>query len=289
MNTDSNSRLERSKVSQLSSWIRSMKHLGTKMMPWVFHGVQLIIERLIYFGGISEHIAAKWLLRIYQSKFRLDWEFSKIPPHFYNHKMGIAQFVFGKLTYGPYPYYRGFYASQVIQDGDNLLDIGCGDGFFTKRFFSTKCAHVDGIDIEPSAIRCAEKENNANNVSYHLLDAVEMDFPQREYEVIVWDGAIGHFSPDTLDTVLPKIVKALSQDGVFVGSESLGDEGTDHLTKFDSQDDLGKLLSKYFRFVELGFQDYKLNDNFIRLEAYWRCANQPDRLQRLAWKKYFKE
>jgi len=282
-----NSRI--SKVFQLSAWIKLFRYFGKRMTSGISRVIQPLIDKLTYLGGISEYIAVRWLLRIYQSKFRLDWEFSKIPPHFYNHRIGMSQLTFGKKVYGPYTYYRGFFASQVIQEGDTLLDIGCGDGFFTKRFFSLKCSRVDGVDIEPSAIQFAMKDNCAENIKYHLLDAVAKDFPEREYNVIVWDGAIGHFSPDTLETMLQKIRAALSQDGIFCGSESLGVEGADHLTRFDSLDDFGKLFSKYFRFVEVYSKDYKLNNESIRHEAYWRCANQPDRLQRLTWNKYYTE
>jgi SAM-dependent methyltransferase len=202
--------------------------------------------------------------------------------------MGMADFAFSERTYGCYSYYRGFYSSEVVQANDSLLDIGCGDGFFTKRFLSAKCKHVDGIDIEPSAIECAKKNNSAENIKYHLLDAVAVNFPEKDYDVIVWDGAIGHFSPGTLDMVLAKIADALSEDGVFVGSESLGQEGSDHLTQFNSLDDLGNLFSKYFRYVEISSQDYEIHGNFLRQEAYWRCANQSDRLQNLTWKKYYR-
>ena len=146
MADNSNSKLRTSKVFQLFSRAKSIKTFGVKLKSRTFHAARKIFEELIYFGSISERVAVQWLLRIYQSKFRLDWEFSKNPPHFYNHRIGMAQFAFGKTTYGPYAYYRGFYSSQVIQDSDTLLDIGCGDGFFTKRFYSTKCNHVDGID-----------------------------------------------------------------------------------------------------------------------------------------------
>ena len=188
-----------------------------RMTSGISRVIQPTVEKLIYLNGISEFIAVKWLLRIYESQFRLDWEFSKIPPHFYNHRIGMSQLTFGEKVYGPYTYYRGFFASQVIQEGDTLLDIGCGDGFFTKRFFSIKCNHIDGVDIEPSAIHSALRNNGAENIKYHLLDAVAKDFPEREYNVIVWDGAIGHFSPKTLETMLQKIKAALSQDGIFAG------------------------------------------------------------------------
>jgi SAM-dependent methyltransferase len=286
MDNLSDSGSKKIKILPLSAAMGLFKRLFVKVMTWIYRASRSFIEELIYFGGLSEYVAVKWLLRIYRSKFRLDWELSKFPPHFYNHRMGMTQFAFGETTFGPYSYFRGFFASQVIQEGDRLLDIGCGDGFFTKRFFSANCSYVDGVDIEPSAIQCAERENGAGNIKYHLLDAVNQDFPEREYNVIVWDGAIGHFPPDTLEIILQKIAKTLSADGIFVGSESLGDEGSDHLTRFYSLDDFGKLFSKYFKFVEVSSQEYKLSGGFMRHEAYWRCANHADRLQRLTWNKY---
>lgn len=289
MDTNSAPKLRMPKVLRLSSWVKLIQHFDRRILSPISRSLQLAIEKLIYLGGINESIAVKWLLRVYKSKFRLDWEFSKIPPHFYDHRMGMAEFAFSERTYGCYSYYRGFYSSEVIRANDSLLDIGCGDGFFTKRFLSTKSKHVDGIDIEPSAIECAKRNNSAENIKYHILDAVAVDFPQKNYDVIVWDGAIGHFSPNTLDTVLAKIANTLSKDGVFVGSESLGREGSDHLTQFDSLDDLGNLFLKYFRYVEVSSQDYEINGNFIRQEAYWRCANQPDRIQSLTWKKYYRK
>jgi len=243
-------------------------------------------DKFVYLGGLSEKMAVGWLLKIYQSKFRLDWEYANIQPHFYNHRMGMCQFVLGDKVNGPFAYYRGFYATQIIKENDRLLDIGCGDGFFTKRFFSANCLHVDGIDIEPSAIQCAVRENAAANVKYHLLDAVEMDFPAPKYDVIVWGGAIGHFSPETLDKVLSKIADSLTVDGVFVGYESLGLEGSDHMTRFHELKDFGKLFSKYFSYIELQSQDYRIGNGFLRSEAYWRCSNQPARLKRMAWKTY---
>jgi len=287
MDNHSDSGPKRIKTFQLSTVMAFFKRSFVKMMAWIYGACRSFIEGIIYFGGLSEYIAVKWLLRIYRSKFRLDWELSKFPPHFYNHRMGMAQFTFGETTFGPFPYFRGFFASQVIQEGDTLLDIGCGEGFFTKRFFSANCSHVDGVDIEPSAIQCAERENAAGNIKYHLLDAVNQDFPEREYNVMVWDGAIDHFQPDTLEIMLQKIEKSLSANGIFVGSESLGDEGSDHLTRFYSLDDFGKLFSKYFKFVEVGSREYKLNANFTRHEAYWRCANQQDRLEKIMLNKYY--
>lgn len=284
MKTVKNSRISKS-FDSIRGDKTLLKFANKKLLKFI-RSLHLLGDKLVYLGGFAEFVTVRWLLKIYQSKFRLDWEYSKTPPHFYNHRMGMSQFVLGDKVNGPFAYYRGFYAAQIIKENDRLLDIGCGDGFFTKRFFSAKCLQVDGIDIEPSAIQYAVKENAAENVKYHLLDAVEMDFPAPEYDVIVWDGAIGHFSPETLDKVLSKIADSLAVDGVFVGSESLGLEGSDHMTRFHELKDFGKLFSKYFSYIELQSQDYRIGNGFLRSEAYWRCSNQPARLKRMAWKTY---
>ena len=91
-----------------------------------------------------------------------------------------------------------------MRDGDRVLDIGCGDGFFARRFFAAHGARVDAIDIEPGAITHAERHNSAPQIRYFLKDAVGEPFPSDAYDVVVWDGALGHFSPDTTDRMLAR-------------------------------------------------------------------------------------
>jgi 2-polyprenyl-3-methyl-5-hydroxy-6-metoxy-1,4-benzoquinol methylase len=174
----------------------------------------------------------------------------------------------------------------MIEEGDRLLDIGCGDGFFTKRFFSTKCSQIDAIDVDQEAIQIAIRYNTAPNIQYHRMDAVQRSFPGKSYHVIVWDGAIGHFSHEDTKTILGKICHVLTPDGVFVGSESLGREegGYDHL-QFFSLDDLYRLFKPYFQFIQMRTVNYKVGwtGNLNRREAYWRCSNSSVRLSAGGW------
>ncbi len=241
-----------------------------------------IIARL-FSGDLIERLAVGLLLRVYDSKFNNDWIYSKAAPHFYNQRIGVSRFAFGTQKLGARSFNRGFFVSQVIQEGDRLLDIGCGGGFFTRRFYAGKCKQIDAIDIEPSAILAAQKYNNAEYIKYQIMDATTQPFPNSIYDIIVWDGAIGHFPPMAIDGMLNKIIANLSKKGVFVGSESVGEEGDDHLTRFETLEDFGKLFHQYFKFVQLYAEKYKLNDNFIRHEAYWRCSNSPIRIKESNW------
>lgn len=241
-------------------------------------------EYTLSLGGYSEIILVNCLLHIYRGKFKMQWLVGNRIPHFEDQRIDISFFAFGKEVIGPYSFGRGFFSSEIIKQGDYLLDIGCGDGFFTRRFFAERCAHIDGVDLEPSAIHAAKRYNSAPNIKFHILDAVTQPFPENKYNVIVWDGAIGHFPPDVLGKVLQKIHDALSDDSIFVGSESLGKEGSDHFQYFNSLDDLGALFTPYFKYVEMRTVDYKIiHGNFIRQEGYWRCSNDPGRLSRVRW------
>lgn len=244
------------------------------------------IKQLILHGGDRrESRLIKLLGRHYEGKFRRQWVLSTEEPHFYSQRIGLFEFAFGESGRGPYPFNRGFFSSEVLREGDRLLDIGCGDGFFTRRFLSPRCSHVDAIDIEPSAIAEASATNNSPKITYHLLDAVKQPFPEKQYDAIVWDGALGHFSAETTHQMLQKIKDCLSPDGVFVGSESLGIEGSDHLQFFNSLSDLGVLLEPYFHHIELRSVSYRVGqgEGFLRQEGYWRCSNDPARLRDCQW------
>jgi SAM-dependent methyltransferase len=163
----------------------------------------------IVWGGERRRRALEWLLRRhYVALFQRQWRWAEEAPHFFDHRIGSFEFAVGE--HHGFSYYRGYFAAELMDDGDRVLDVGCGDGFFARRFFAPRAASVDSVDIEPSAIEHARSQNPVPNVRYFLRDAASDDFPEDEYDVIVWDGAIGHFPPETTRRMLSKIRDALS-------------------------------------------------------------------------------
>lgn len=244
-----------------------------------------VFEAIVFGTALREWALVHFLAAYYHSLYRRIYLYAVEAPHFTHQRLGFFFFAFADHPPAFASFNRAVLSAEVIRLGDRVLDIGCGDGFFTKRFLANGARHVDGVDVEPSAIAAAEKGNRAPNVKFHRMDAVNEPFPSAPYDVIVWDGALGHFSPDTTDKMLQKISAALADDGAFTGSESLGHEGTDHLQFFGSRDDLRSLFSRFFSNVEIKTSEYTLGDGFIRSEAYWRCANDPARLNAVAWQR----
>ncbi len=241
-------------------------------------------ETLVWGGTVREQLLVWLLRRHYESLFRRLWKLSAVRPHFTRHRLAWFLFGFGSRPMHPYQLVRAFYTAEALQPADVVLDIGCGDGFFTNHFISAQCAEVDAIDIDPAAIREAKRNNAKTKITYCLCDAVKEPFPRKTYDVIVWNGAIGHFTTADAKIVLEKITTALSPNGIFTGSESLGREGRDHLQFFETTNELAKLFQPHFAEVWTKALRYPVyNTIFIRNEAYWRCSNSTARINKLNW------
>jgi ubiquinone/menaquinone biosynthesis C-methylase UbiE len=248
------------------------------------------VETLVFGGRLRRSaLKALWLSHM-RSAIRRDllWAHPDRDLHFSTTTETFNLFANAAETISVRNFTRAFLAAEVIQPGDAVLDIGCGEGFFSKRFYGHDASHVDAIDIERSAITRARRSNPDPKIAYLEGDAVTMALPRSVYDVVIWDGAIGHFSPAVTDLMLEKIARHLRPDGVFAGSESLGDVGGDHLQFWSTPDDLARLFKKYFRHVELRVSSYAIGDEarHLRTEAYWRCSNGGERLQQLRWQPY---
>ena len=244
-------------------------------------GLPRLRERLLWGGPRRERFLLRALGRHYESVRRRQWVLADSAPHFFDQRHNAYDLLAG--VGHPFGFTRGYLAGELVRPGDRVLDIGCGDGFFARRFLAARGADVDAIDIEPDAIRHAQVHNADPQVRYVLGDAVAEPFPARRYDVVVWDGALGHFPRETTEAMLAKIVAVLGEDGVFAGSESLGHEGHDHLQFFPSTDALVEVLRPSFRYVDVRTLEYTLPDGRVRREAYWRCAQEPARLDGVAW------
>jgi SAM-dependent methyltransferase len=215
-----------------------------------------------------------------------DWVASNHPPHHSYNNYGAFVLGFYDDTVGAYPFYRGFFASLAIKEGDKVLDISCGDGFFSKRFLAIKAAHVDAFDIEQDAIAMANRYNMDAKVSYSVRDATTDPFPATDYDVIVWDGGIAHFPPGTNAAMVSKIKAALKMNGTFCGSETLGFDGSaDHLQRWNTVDDVRAMLSPHFKHVKVFTAEYfyNLQRTGRRGEFYWRCSDSAEALAATEW------
>jgi SAM-dependent methyltransferase len=172
--------------------------------------------------------------------------------------------------------------------GCRVLDIGCGDGFFDYLFYSGLAGHIDALDIEPSAIARARKYHQANNITYYIRDGIKQEFPNESYDVVVFDGSIGHFTEDEIATIMSRIHQVLGEGGILVGAEALepvGKKGSgssywDHYRGFPELVDLKDFLNPFFTCVLV--KEIPAIRGRYR-EAYFRCGHDLERLRGYSW------
>jgi len=257
-----------------------MKKLGSDVKRWII----LQKEFLLWGGKNRERILLFLLGRYYRSSLLRDWGLRKEQPHFFSQRAGFFLAGFGQGNEKSLlPFLRGYYNMEILRPSDKVLDIGCGDGFFTKVFFAPCCATIDAIDIEKSAIDTANYYYADPKITFLEANAVTAPFRRNDYDVIIWDGALGHFDKDSSDIMLAKIAGSLRPDGLFTGSESIGTEGHDHLQFFHSLEGLISLLQKHFKQVAVKSHRYPIAGGYIRTEAYWRCSQEKTRLENNLW------
>ena len=77
-------------------------------------------------------------------------------------------------------------ASLLAQNpGETLLDVGCGTGYFTRRFATdTADENVVGADIDLDMLRFAG-EHSARNIGFVAADARQLPFCDNSFDLVV--------------------------------------------------------------------------------------------------------
>jgi SAM-dependent methyltransferase len=170
---------------------------------------------------------------------------------------------------------RGVLGNQIIRPGHFVLDVCCGDGFYSGVFYGSRAAAVDGLDSDPAAIRFARKHYERGNVRFYLLDAVSDPFPREDYDVVILFSAISTLDPDAGVRLLRKIALCTrKRSGVLLGStpilESRDQSDFSRLpNQFVSTSQLECFLKVHFRNIDLWCSQWPRG----RVEAYFRCSD----------------
>ncbi len=101
------------------------------------------------------------------------------------------------------------------QPGETILDLGCGDGFLTRRIVDSG-AIVLAVDSSPAMVAAAQ----ARGLNVRLADAEKLNFAE-EFDAVFSNAAL-HWMPGQ-DAVLRNVRRALRPGGRFVAE--LGGHG----------------------------------------------------------------
>ena len=98
---------------------------------------------------------------------------------------------------------------------DMALEIGCGNGHGTKlikKYFAPR--NIVGIDLDERMIRLAKKRNNDRSISFLVMDASKLNFPDKYFDAI-FDFGMMHHIQDWKDC-LKELRRVLKDDGKII-------------------------------------------------------------------------
>ncbi len=109
---------------------------------------------------------------------------------------------------------------NVDLKGKQVLDIGCGTGFFVE-WYLRRGAKVTGVDITALAIERLSAKLDAN---FQVADITDPAFPVRgPFDIVnMWDVIYHIVDQNGFDRALVNIKDCLNPDGLFLFTDWLG-------------------------------------------------------------------
>lgn len=212
------------------------------------------LAKFIHDRKLVSHLKAlnRWMRQIvgwgHKLQLQAEWN-SGSQPEWYDHL--IFQHWLWHVSRNPMSWERGIFGMLAMEHGCRVLDLCCGGGFFAHHFYSTRASSVISVDFDPVAIAHAKKNFRAPNVEYRCLD-IRTEMPDGEFDNVVWDAAIEHFTQDEITAILKNIKKRLGSKGTLTGytlvERPTGEKSLSHHEyEFKSKEDLATTLKKLFK------------------------------------------
>jgi SAM-dependent methyltransferase len=181
-------------------------------------------------------------------------------------------------TRNPMSWERGFFSTLAMSMNCTVLDLCCGDGFYSHHWYSSRAREVIAVDFDPAAITHARANFESPNVRYLCAD-IRNDMPTGDFTNVVWDGAIEHFTQAEMLGVMNAIKARLTKSkGVLSGytivSRPDGDSLEHHEYEFTSRDELADFLHGFFENVSV-IQTLSRDEIEVRDNLYFYASDGP--------------
>ncbi|MBF0457106.1 MAG: class I SAM-dependent methyltransferase [Nitrospirae bacterium] len=114
---------------------------------------------------------------------------------------------------------RTLYITKFVSDGDiedkNVLDIGCGFGWFPLNCLSRGVKSIVGLEISEDSLSIAKKYLISEKLSLNIGIATDLAFDNDSFDTVTaWD-VIEHIPLKTEEAMFKEVYRVLKHNGVF--------------------------------------------------------------------------
>lgn len=215
--------------------------------------IRIVRPVLEYIVQIECWLSRKWVSSAHKRLLKVQWQLFENPEHFDHHIDLYYQWLDSR---NPLWLERGIFGGITLK-GEKVLELACGDGFNATNFYSLRSKEVVACDFDPQAIENANRKNRAENVKFIKADIrSQMPGEKGEYDNIVWDAAMEHFTESEIDKILEDIKTRLTTTGILSGYTLVErDDGEKHLHQheyeFKSKEDLLRFFTPHFKNIRV--------------------------------------
>ena len=118
--------------------------------------------------------------------------------------------------------YHNYLARHVPPRPENVLEVGCGAGAFT-RLLASRARRVVALDLSPQMIRLAKSQTAGHtNIEFLLGDLMQLPLPAEGFDCVVSIATLHHLP---LAQALLKMKDVLRPNGVLVIHDLVADAG----------------------------------------------------------------
>ncbi len=129
----------------------------------------------------------------------------------HDHYGNIARFYAAALDPLNAPLRAAGLRLHPVEDGDSVLDIGCGTGKLLETYADAGAA-CSGIDLS-DAMLAEAKKFLGDRADLHRGDATAMPFDDDSFDLATCSLMIHELGPDTQQDVLSEMARVTKQDG----------------------------------------------------------------------------
>lgn len=105
--------------------------------------------------------------------------------------------------------------SSRVKEGDHVLELGCGTGYFTRELVKLKIS-ITAIDISPELIGEAKKAITGPRVNFLIQNAYQMDFEDNHFDMVIGSSVLHHLE---MHRALSEICRVLKPGGLIAFTE----------------------------------------------------------------------
>src|SRR5689334_5039749 len=112
---------------------------------------------LRYLAAVGHHL-----------QFLRQWRLGAPVPHYFDPFIDL--YWKWERTRNPMSWERGIFGLLAMRPGCRQLDLCCGEGFYTHRFYAGRAGSIVAMDYDKAAIAAARRKFAAPNIDYRCGD-----------------------------------------------------------------------------------------------------------------------